>query len=429
MRTEHVADGGAIAYLPTSEDPDGPDGRDPFLDFALRWWWLLLIGLAVGVAAVFAYRAYGPVSYTTTALVQVPAQTLNNPNANAGQARDAASNFAAEAKSAYMFDLVSRALAGKLALSSDELLAMSREGTIDIRRLRDANFISITVTDPDPDRARLLADTIAGTFVGDVNARAKVQVEARKKQLEEQIDSTRRRLLTAQLYQRREDLARELRAQRGALLQIQASYQQELQRQAEQERLASLPQQPGQPPPPATSPQLAATRDQWLRVIGDQTKQIEENINGLLAELAAVNDEIARLPQDTDPTISSAFAVAYSTQLQGLTRDYAQLQLDEQTATAPLVRYGKASTPLATFSLKKMGLMGIVGGLGLGAGVAFLIDLLRNRRQARRRVSTTGADMANLAPLLATLERLDLTDAPVPVRANGKAHSEADRRA
>ena len=43
----------------------------PYIEFAKRWWWLLVIGLALGLGASFVYMRYGPTPHISTALIQV----------------------------------------------------------------------------------------------------------------------------------------------------------------------------------------------------------------------------------------------------------------------------------------------------------------------------------------------------------------------
>jgi capsular polysaccharide biosynthesis protein len=388
----------ATAKQATRADEEGglaasPPGQDPYIAFALRWWWLLILGALIGGIGAYAYTQYGPVPFQSIAQVQVPAQTTTNPNANSGEARSAATNYVAEATSTQMFTLVSKELAGKLAISASDLQLMSQDGRLEIRLVKNTNFISIAVTDPDPERARLLADTIAIVFVRDVNSRASTQLDTRGLQLEQQIKITQDRLVVAQLLQRQEALRRELMDQRGLLLQLQLGYQQELQRQQEADRLAAAAGQ-------TISQQVLDTRSQWLKLIGDQIAAMETTINGLNAQLNDVETTLKNLPSGTDLSVSAAFAAAYSEQLDALTREFAQLQLSGPNAREPVIRYGVASDPLPASGLKKMLLMGLVAGMGLAAGIGFLLDLLRQRRTTRagERASSRAGEAASEEP-------------------------------
>jgi capsular polysaccharide biosynthesis protein len=361
------------------ETPAAPAsmGTDPYIAFALRWWWLLILGALIGGIGAYAYTQYGPIPFQSVAQVQVPAQTTTNPNSNSGEARSAATNYVAEATTSQMYTLVSKELAGTLGLTASDLQLMIQDGRLVIKLVKNTNFISIAVTDPDPERARLLADTFALVFVRDINSRASTQLDTRGLQLEQQIKITQDRLVVAQLLQRQESLRRELMDQRGLLLQLQLGYQQELQRQQESDRLATAAGQP-------VTQQVLDTRSQWLKLIGDQIAAMDTTINDLNAQLNQVQTTLKGLPSGTDLSVSAAFAGAYSEQLDAMTREFAQLQLSGPNAREPVIRYGNASDPLPATGRKKMLLMGLVAGMALAAGLGFLFDLLKQRRTLGR---------------------------------------------
>ena len=122
------------AYRPSAR-PAGRAQRDPYLDFALRWWGLLLVGLAVGTLGALAFLKFGPISYVSTAYVQV-----NPPLTAADKSTSQAlvANLAAEAQSPYIRVLVSQALPKILRLSSADFDRMSQDGTLAIKQLPDA---------------------------------------------------------------------------------------------------------------------------------------------------------------------------------------------------------------------------------------------------------------------------------------------------
>lgn len=373
MLTEHEPSAYDVQMMTSSKTARKTPAQDPYLAFALRWWWLLLIGLVLGSSAAVAYNKYGPQKYQTVALIQVAQQTATSPYGQSSQARDATSNYVAEVSSSQVMQLVSRALAGKLSLSARDLQLMNQQGGIDIRSIAQSNFITITVTDTDPARARLIANTYAQVATDEVNQHAGDQVTANKQQLQQQIDATRQRLVTAQLLQRRSDLEQNLQTERTTLLQLQTNYQQELTRQ-QQPTTGGGQQQ--------ASPQLTQVQDQWLQLISDQVKDIQNSIAATEAQLKTVNDQLAKQSTPADPEVSAAFASAYQAQLTSLTQSYVQLEL-QGSLGKPLNVYGQASDPLSTATLKKKLLAGASGGLILGAGLGFAYDMLRRRRQAQ----------------------------------------------
>ena len=468
--------------------------QNQYVQIALRWWWLLVIGLVIGVGGSVLYLKRGPVPYQSTAQVMVPPQInpLGDTLGSTGAIRDAASTYIGQASSNQMLSLVSQALDGRVRMTATELADRVKNKDVEVRVERGTNFISIVVTDTDPEAARTLANTYAQVFVDDVNKRATKTVAARKEQLERQIEVARQQLATAQLNSREQDLVKEIRDQRTQLLTIQTNYQQELERQERQasmDRLTTLPigqpsstpvpdpklreindasaklgtealrllkaqqkdlsesvdnlsaqlddvrKQLSQAPTPALRQresdltkelqtqrglllenqmryqqelqrQAAAgqtltpeqekqlqelsdatlkVRTQWIQVIGEQQKDVEKNIADLTQQLADVRAALAQLPGNNDPSLSAAFAAAYSQQLLALTQQYTQIQMTAQNTQVTLERYGDASDPVPVATLKKVLPIGAGVGLALGAGLAFGLDtLLRLRRERRR---------------------------------------------
>jgi hypothetical protein len=275
---------------------------------ALRWWWVLALGLALGVAGSLAYVKFGPVSYQSTAQVMVPppidpaGDAFGAPRAT----RDAASNFLGQAGSSHMLSLVSRAVGPKLPVSEHDLLEMQKDKALDVKAQTGTNFIGITATGDSPEAARLLANTYADVLVKDVNQRAAATVAARKASLEKQIETARQQLATAQLNQREQEIVRDIREQRRQLLALQQSYQQELERQERQgtmDRLlrAQTAGQPAATPAPDQRVQeltstAARLGTQTLRVLGEQQKDLDASIAGLSGQLQDVRAALNRAP-------------------------------------------------------------------------------------------------------------------------------------
>jgi uncharacterized protein involved in exopolysaccharide biosynthesis len=356
----------------------------------MRWWWLLAIGVVLGAIGAVAYTKAGPTSFTSTALVQVPAQTGTDPTANAAQARSATANYAASGSSTRMYDLVSQALKGKLDVTATDLQKLEQSGALSITPQRTANFFGITVIDKDPDRAELLANTFAQVMVQDAADNAKSQFDARQTQLQQQIDFTRQQLTTAQLYQNQRDLQNQLSGYRTTLLALQSSREQDLARVA------------------ATGAPASAQSD-VQDILDQQITDVKNNISDVTAQLADVQGQIDKLPAGSDPLLSASFAAAYSQQLADLTTQSVGEQLSAMTSAPPLVQYGDATDAVSTASLKKLGLMGVVLGGGLFAGIAFLIEFIQKRRDRDREDNAREMSRTRIEDLLRTLEEQDIT--------------------
>ena len=385
--------------------------RDPLVEFAMRWWWLLAIGVILGIIGAIAYSRVGPTTYSSTALIQVPAQTGGtDPTANAERARSATLNYAAEGSSTRMYQLVGEELSRQSNVSAVELLEMENAGTLSVGAQRNANFIAVTVINEDPELAKLIADTFSTVFVADVNQRAEAQSQARRDELQRQIDFTRQQLAAAQLFNRRDTLEQDIRNYRNTLLSLQTSYQN------------SLAQRVG-------DGEASEAQEKFDQAISAQIQDIEQTIDIITGDLDSVNTEIANLPADTDPLVSSAYAVAYTTQLTALTGQYVQEQLATLTSSPAMIQYGDASNPLSTASLKKSLFLGVALGGALAAGLGFGIDLLRSRRTSRRQRTTTVPAENNVNEVLEAIERLRSRQAigiSRPVHATSRNFSETD---
>jgi capsular polysaccharide biosynthesis protein len=403
LRADNDRYGGALGRAPQYGYGEAAE-PDPLADFIRRWWWLLGVGVVVGMVAAFAYSSFGPSSYQTSALVQVPAQqTQFDPTEKAEQARSATVNYAAEAGSPRTFELAADALPPEVGLNATELIRMKRSGDITINAVDNANFIEITVINSDPDRAQLLANTFATVIVDDVNGRSAAQSSEQRNRLENQIEFTRENLASAELFTRQQSLEEQIRDQRSTLLALQSGYQQEVERQSEYD---SLQNNPGFNEPLTD---VQATRQELQRIIGDQIREVEQNLTNLNSELEEVMTAIEDMPGAVDPSTSAAFASAYALELGGLTSQYVSQQVASLTATPPLVKYGEASTPLVVQGIRRLLLFGIVGGGALASIVAFATDRLRSHRQQGESQSAGIPADIDLDQLARTLERLELT--------------------
>ncbi|HEX5166901.1 MAG TPA: hypothetical protein VFV93_15960, partial [Thermomicrobiales bacterium] len=202
-----------------------PQEHDPLMQFAKRWWWLLVAGAIVGIGLAIVYSKVGPVPYESTSLIQVVPPSGATTTEKADQAQTASANFAAEVSSPRIYTLTSQALAGEIQITTSDLEAMERDGSLTVSPMRGSNFIKVVVTDSDRGRAKLIAGTLASVFVDDITQRASAANAARQSQVNQQIEFTRQQLATSALRQREIDLTDELRDRQSALLDLQTNYQ------------------------------------------------------------------------------------------------------------------------------------------------------------------------------------------------------------
>ena len=89
----------AWGRVPSAQPP--ASSIAPYVAFAQAWWWLVLIGLIVGVGASAAYLRFGPIPHRSLAYILVPSQ--ENPGSDSlgspALLERAAGNFAVQAGS------------------------------------------------------------------------------------------------------------------------------------------------------------------------------------------------------------------------------------------------------------------------------------------------------------------------------------------
>jgi capsular polysaccharide biosynthesis protein len=241
---------------------------------------------------------------------------------------------------------------------------------------------SAASTERAPPQLTEAAARVASQSLGVLAAQQKEQ-EATVATLNGQLDAVRAALQrgpTAELRQREQELSTALQTQRAQLLQSNQAYQQELQRLAATDQGRLSPAQERQRQELAAA--SAQVRNDWLRVVGEQQKDAAANIATIEQQLTDVRDALATRPGTNDAAVSAAFAQAYSNQLLALTQVYTRLQMNSQTTTNPLTRYGEASPAIPIVTAKKVLPVGVGGGVALGAATALVLHLLERRRKA-----------------------------------------------
>jgi capsular polysaccharide biosynthesis protein len=173
------------------------------LGFLLRWWWLVLLTSVVGGGGGVAFLTYGPLKYQSTALlmIQPRADVTGEPliSTNPQRSSESAAALAAQAASPSVYDSVSRALTGQLEISSDDISLMVLNGQIQISPSGGSSFITVTASDPDPNRAWLLADGYARGFLQDLTVQTRTVAEKEQANLRTQISVLQQQLPTVPL--------------------------------------------------------------------------------------------------------------------------------------------------------------------------------------------------------------------------------------
>jgi len=132
-----------------------------YLRICLRWWWLLLISVVLSAAAAYLYSQQLPKIYSARVTLTVGSNIIENPNPdvqNLGNIGTLAEVYAELATR----DPIGRAVIERLGLDiSPEQLAQM----ISTKIIPQAQLLEIYVLDVNPQRAQLIANTLADELI------------------------------------------------------------------------------------------------------------------------------------------------------------------------------------------------------------------------------------------------------------------------
>jgi hypothetical protein len=171
--------------------------------FALRWWWLVLVMIALGAVGGYGFLQYGPLPYhsTATLMLQPQSEASGVPVISTNPQRSTVSTLALAgmAASPTVYTATSETLLGQLEITSDELANLVLIGKIEITPVGASNFITITATDTDPQRAWLLADGYSRGFVRDLTVQSRLVSEQQAVTLRSQLAVLQQQLASVPL--------------------------------------------------------------------------------------------------------------------------------------------------------------------------------------------------------------------------------------
>ncbi|MGE3908135.1 MAG: hypothetical protein AB7K36_02200 [Chloroflexota bacterium] len=171
--------------------------------FLLRWSWLLILMTMVGSYGGYTYLQYGPLPYKSSATLMLRPQAdssgLPLVTANPQRSTVSALALAGQAASPSVYEASSRALAGQLDISSEAIATLVQNGRIQIAPVGSSSFIAISATDPDPQRAWLLADGYARGLMQDLAAQARLVAEQQQADLRAQAQILRQQMASIPL--------------------------------------------------------------------------------------------------------------------------------------------------------------------------------------------------------------------------------------
>jgi capsular polysaccharide biosynthesis protein len=291
----------------------GQGGGNPYLQFALRWWKLMVPVLIIGLIASAGYAKVAPKSYESTTLIMIPMPAGSGDTyGSASVTRSAAQNYAAQAASPYVLEMASDALQEKYRISPRQLAQMQQSKDIQILSVPGGNLMRIVVSDRDPVKAQTISGTIAQVFVDYVNGRAGSGAEDRAKLIDQRIAQVTQNLVTAELYEREAALVRSLQNDRSTYLQVQANYRRDLADQSEMRTLAATASagvtlSPSQEQRLRELTAVASTaRAQSLNTMIEQQQRSEQTVAELRDKLAAARAELTALLETFEPSSAAS---------------------------------------------------------------------------------------------------------------------------
>jgi len=158
-----------------------------------RWWLPLLLGILVGAAlglvvSLWEPRAYKAQTYILINQVQTPGQPALSA---VGLSQGAAGYYSQVVTSKPFLRETSR----QLGLSAKEEALLSANVTA--RALQGTQYLTISVTDRDPQRAAAIANRLAQTLVGRVQQSRSGNVEPVRAEIDRELDEARQRVTEA----------------------------------------------------------------------------------------------------------------------------------------------------------------------------------------------------------------------------------------
>jgi succinoglycan biosynthesis transport protein ExoP len=164
-----------------------------YVSMLLRWWWLVVVSVLVASVAAYVATKATPYTYVSRTTIMV-GQVLSNPNANQSDL------YTGEALAQSYSDLVGREPTLKAALQAVGLPWdwTVLQGMVQSRVVPGTQLLEIAVTDTDPQRAKVLADTVAQQLISQSPSANDPEKEAERQFILSQIDDLKTNIKNAQ---------------------------------------------------------------------------------------------------------------------------------------------------------------------------------------------------------------------------------------
>lgn len=159
---------------------------------ARRWWWLLLLAPIIAAASAFLVSNRQTPLYSATAVLRVSPPVNSELNQ---QVFTVTTNLGETYRQLITYDPVLQRVVDtlKLPYGPSELRANVTASVI-----RDTQLIKIAVSDPDPDQAALIANTIAAQFIAYQAENTQTQIQTNLEDINAQITDIQDQLATVE---------------------------------------------------------------------------------------------------------------------------------------------------------------------------------------------------------------------------------------
>ncbi len=164
-----------------------------YVNILVKWWWLVVVSVLVASLAAFVATKATPNTYVSRTTIMV-GQVLSNPNANQTDL------YTGEALAQSYSDLAIReptlqATLNAVGLTWDWTVL---QGMVQSRVVPGTQLLEISVVDTDPQRAKVLADTVAQQLIRQSPSATDPEKEAEREFILAQIDDLKTNIKNAQ---------------------------------------------------------------------------------------------------------------------------------------------------------------------------------------------------------------------------------------
>lgn len=341
-----------------------------YFQIALRWTWLLALGLFLGGAGAYLYANSQERVYQTSTRVQViSASQAVNPY-------DTVSSYWQEQQLAqtYVQTLRSRPITNAV---SEKIGGSVTPGQVKVSLVQNTRLLDISVEDSNPERAALIANTLVEVFIESNNLlqaqrfnEVEQNLEAQIQQIDAQIEALQTRTVAVTAEQSQQQIERaqsEIDRLQGEILAIRTSL----------DELRSPPREPGALSTPTPSPETRTEINEKEL----ELKQLETTYNlyqQIYTNLVVLGESRGQGNTNLEQEQMQSTLALYRQIRANLLSSYENVRLARLSSTSNISPVEPALVPTSPIRPQPLqtGLLGAAVGLMLAAGIIFLIEYL-----------------------------------------------------